>query len=91
MDELPDVLTAGTPAWRRGFQYLRNCGYGFYRGSVAERRWIVDELARDKPVAILGHYGNQALKVLPIARRAGVPVVAHFNGFDLSQLARNPR
>lgn len=43
------------------------------------------------PDVALAHFGQTAVRVLPLTRRLGVPLVAHFHGFDLSSSLRNNR
>lgn len=59
-------------------------------GPTAREHAAMRALARtDRPDAILVHFGHVALRVLPVARELGVPIVAHFHGLDLSQSLRN--
>lgn len=48
------------------------------------------ELARtDQPTVLLCHFGHVALRMLPVSRETGIPLVAHFHGLDLSSMLRN--
>jgi len=51
----------------------------------AIERWFSDI----KPKVILCHTGQVALKMLPIAQRFAVPLIAHFHGADLSSSLQN--
>lgn len=72
----------------RWSHYLRNWTRDFYMGTAAEADWFVKRMEVEKPDVILAHYGPTALKMLPLAARLGIPVVAHFNGQDLSGAVR---
>ena len=54
--------------------------------SQALARELREELRRQRPVAILCHFGFMALRILPAAEDVGIPIVAHFHGLDLSSL-----
>jgi colanic acid/amylovoran biosynthesis glycosyltransferase len=70
---------------------LRNLPRANFFGSVgAEARELDALLQHRRPDVILCHYGHFALRVLPLAQRAGVPVVAHFHGVDISACLSNP-
>lgn len=58
----------------------------FLRGSAKEERQLHDLLVKQRPDVILCHFGYVALRVLPVARKLGIPVVAHFHGLDLSAM-----
>ena len=76
-------------AWR--WLRVRNAVRGNYWGTVGDERAQLVRLMREqRPRVVLGHFGFTALRVLPAARRAGVPVVAHFNGVDASSFLLNP-
>lgn len=69
---------------------LRNLGHGNFYGALgAEAGALRGALRESQPAVILCHFGQIALRVLPVARRSGVPVVAHFHGSDLSVTLRN--
>lgn len=48
-------------------------------------RWLIDQIERDPPAVVLGHFGPIALDLLPLFERFKIPIVPHFNGNDLSQ------
>ena len=68
----------------RYLMFLSNFRHGFFPGSRAEVRWWLTKFRREKPDVLLAQYGLTATRMLPLARKYGVPVVAHFHGFDLS-------
>ncbi len=49
---------------------------------------LAPALARVRPALVHAHFGPDAVRALPAARRAGVPLVASFYGFDVT---RSPR
>lgn len=74
----------------RWWYRLRNLREWNFFGSVgAERRFLYDLARRTRPQVILAHFGHFALRVAPVARRLGIPLVAHFHGMDLSSMLRN--
>lgn len=84
----PPDLDQGPGRWAQ--RLARLPGGNFYGTRGAERRHLARLLDQDRPVAILAHFGHAALRVLPVARATGIPVVAHFHGLDLSSSLRNP-
>jgi glycosyltransferase involved in cell wall biosynthesis len=50
---------------------------------------MVDVLRRENASAILCHFGQNALRVLPAAEAAGIPLVVHFHGLDISSSLNN--
>jgi colanic acid/amylovoran biosynthesis glycosyltransferase len=44
---------------------------------------------QEPPDVLLCHFGHIAVRFLPLARRLGIPLVAHFHGMDLSSSLRN--
>lgn len=53
----------------------------------ADRAWR-EYLAHERPDVVLAQYGPNALRCLAGCREAGVPLVAHFHGYDASGLLR---
>lgn len=56
-----------------------------------DREVVRGDLAQIAPTVALAHFGQAAVRVLPLTRRLGVPLVAHFHGLDLSSSLRNNR
>lgn len=56
-----------------------------------ERRVLTRALQASRPDVVLCHFGPVALRLLPIAEQAGIPVVVHFHGNDISSSLRNNR
>jgi colanic acid/amylovoran biosynthesis glycosyltransferase len=88
------VLPAGftRSRWQRRFAIARNVlrGRSNAFGAIGpERRQLDTACAEDRPDVILCHFGHAALRVLPVARAAGVPLVPHFHGLDLSSSLRD--
>ena len=64
---------------------LRNLPGGNFYGSVGSERAVLTKLVGAScPAVIFCHYGQFALRVLPVAKRLQIPLVAHFNGLDVS-------
>lgn len=62
----------------------RNLSRGGFRGSVEETNRWVHLLKEHKPAVVLCHFGPIAVRMAPLFSSYGVPIVAHFNGYDLS-------
>jgi len=94
LDDVPvDVLPFeprpddGRGRWQRR---LRNVAHGNYYGALgAEFRALELLLRKTRPQMALCHFGYSALRLLPLARKHGLPVVAHFHGLDVSSGLRN--
>ena len=77
----------GTGRW---VYRLRNLPHWNFFASVgSERRYLCELARRTRPQAILAHFGHFALRVEPIARQFGIPLVTHFHGMDISSMLRN--
>ncbi len=77
----------GRGRWLFRLRNLRS--RNFYGTVAAERRLLQDWVRSDRPDVILCHFGHVALRILPVAVRAGTPIVAHFHGLDVSSSLRN--
>ena len=68
-------------ALQRWQHRLRNLpGRNFY-ASVGDERRALERLIREqRPAVILAHFGHVAMRVLPVARSHGVPLVAYLHG-----------
>jgi glycosyltransferase involved in cell wall biosynthesis len=56
-----------------------------------DTRALVDYLRQHEIDAVLAEYGPTAVSVSEACRRAAVPLVAHFHGWDAYQMPRDPR
>ncbi len=77
----------GTAKWLNRLQCLpqRN-----FLGSVGdERKAIRTYLKSIQPTVILAQFGFMGLRILPVAKEMGVPVVVHFHGLDISSSLNN--
>lgn len=75
---------------KRWAHRLRNMHrWNFYATPRNEARYLVSLVQQDRPSVILCHYGHIALRMLPVARRMGIPLVAHFHGLDVSSGLQN--
>jgi len=57
-------------------------------GSLGLGRWIARELRAADVRLVHAHFGTSATQVLPIARRAGLPLVVTFHGYDVTRTPR---
>jgi colanic acid/amylovoran biosynthesis glycosyltransferase len=64
-------------------------GRNFYATVGREFRALSRAVRESRPDVILCHYGHVALRLLPVAGRFGLPLVAHFHGVDISAGLRN--
>lgn len=71
-------------AWCR----IANRRLGGFRGAPAEAEAWRRLYEVDRPRVALCHYGTTAVRMAPLFNSLGLPVVAHFNGFDLSSALR---
>lgn len=62
-----------------------------FPASGGETRWWLAQLESRRPRVVLAHFGNHAMDVFPLFKAKQIPLVAHFNGFDLSRLMTNER
>lgn len=83
----PVDLDVGADRWVNRLRRLS--GRNFYGTAHDERDELRTLLHRDRPHVALCHFGHTALRLLPVADEIGVPVVAHFHGFDLSSSLQN--
>lgn len=83
----PADLDAGPTRWPNRLRRL--LGWNFYETRGAERQALLDLARQRPPAAILAHFGHAGLRVLPVARALGVPVITHFHGLDLSSSLNN--
>ena len=77
----------GISRWIFRLRSLPSANFYGARGQElkAIERWFSDI----RPKVILCHTGHVALKILPIAQRFDVPLIAHFHGADLSSSLQN--
>jgi glycosyltransferase involved in cell wall biosynthesis len=69
---------------------LRNApSRNFYASTGGERRALERLIAERRPGVILAHFGHMAMRVLNVARRHGVPVVAYLHGLVFQSYERN--
>ncbi|MEN0110396.1 MAG: glycosyltransferase [Planctomycetota bacterium] len=73
-------------AWWR----VRNRRFGGFAGAPSEAREWLALANEDQPRVALCQYGVTAVRLSPILDGFGVPIVAHFHGFDLSSALRRP-
>jgi colanic acid/amylovoran biosynthesis glycosyltransferase len=64
-------------------------GGNFYGSNGPELHYLSNLFREQRPGAILCHFGHIALRILPVAKRMRVPLIAHFHGVDASASLRN--
>jgi colanic acid/amylovoran biosynthesis glycosyltransferase len=57
---------------------------GRYRSPLHASWWMAEAIARARPSVVHAHFGWTAAEVLPVVKRAGLPLVAGFHGYDLT-------
>lgn len=89
-------LTGGRPlrgslvmrAWKRLVRRFGAGGFVEWSRDARERWRVV--LREQKPDVVLAQFGPNAIRAAAGCREAGVPLVVHFHGYDLSSLIRDP-
>ena len=91
VDQLPfEPAPENSTMVKRWLYRFRNLlSLNFYGTTGKEKAYIYQLLSDVKPQAILCHFGQTALRILPIAKELGVPLVAHFHGMDISSSLAN--
>jgi colanic acid/amylovoran biosynthesis glycosyltransferase len=59
--------------------------------AASDTRSLVRYLRAHAVDVVLAEYGPTAVSVLPACERAGIPLVAHFHGYDAYRLPRDPQ
>ena len=80
------------PGWfrlRRLLNRIASPRRNFVWNRSMEKFWG-DYLDSRRPQVILAEFAPNALSALPACRARGIPVVAHFHGYDASSLLRKP-
>ena len=57
-------------------------------GSLGMRRRLAEGLRSSGARLVHAHFGTSAVQALPVARRAGLPLVATFHGYDVTSTPR---
>lgn len=68
----------GRNRWRHRFRNLP--GRNFYAATGRDRREIAEVLEREGPDAVLCYCGDVAMRLLPVATRQAIPVIAYLHG-----------
>jgi colanic acid/amylovoran biosynthesis glycosyltransferase len=83
--DVPVHLLSGDPGpydgAARWWYRLRNLPIqNFYAAVGAEQRQLAELLRRCQPAVVLCNFGDIAMRLLPVAEREGVPLIAYFHG-----------
>ncbi|WP_152362172.1 glycosyltransferase [Microlunatus speluncae] len=89
MQELPDPLVPADFAPFTGASRLRKLR-GELLGTVGWERQYVNFLMEAEAQVLHAHFGPSAIRALPVAKRAGLPMVATFHGYDVTRVPRLP-
>ena len=69
---------------------LRNVPSGNFYGTTGQEKSVICQKLKElKPNVILCHFGQTALRILPVAKELSISLVAHFHGHDISSSLRN--
>ncbi|QQX76797.1 MULTISPECIES: glycosyltransferase family 4 protein [Aequorivita] len=82
--QLEGTSHLSTPWERRFLNFTRRLlkkQQSFVRDTV-----IINSLNKNKIDVVLAEYGTHADYILPLIKKAGVPMVVHFHGFDASRM-----
>ena len=94
LEQLPETATLFNNTWiaqaQRAAWSLRNFAHGGFRGPPAEARLWAELVRRDRPRIALCQYGYTAVRMAPLLASLGVPMVAHFHGYDITAALRGP-
>ena len=71
------------PSWERNLIKLKRKFFKMPSGYVQETI-ILNSLKKNKIDVVLAEYGTHAHHILPLVKKAGVPMVVHFHGYDAS-------
>ncbi len=81
----------GTGSARLRRRMARFAGGDEHTALGAERDRLAHRIREIAPDVIYAHMGFVGLRLLPIAKSLGLPIVTHFHGVDIHQAWRNPR
>jgi len=85
-----DVFVVPTGSRDRRFvnRMLRKLGLSFIRRDARFERSLYEYAGPKQPDLVHAHFGPCGIRVYPISRRLGVPLLITFHGFDASHLLR---
>ena len=70
---------------------IANSRRGFFIGHPNTAKAVVDYIDRHHPKCVLFHYGITLTRYAPLYYNSGIPMLVHFNGFDMSSQIRVPQ
>ncbi len=87
MQQLPEPLVPADFAPFTGASSLQKLR-GELLGTVGWERQFVNFLMEAEAKVLHAHFGPSAIRALPVAKRAGLPMVATFHGYDVTRVPR---
>ena len=87
MQQLPEPLVPADFAPFTGASSLQKLR-GELLGTVGWERQYVNFLMEAEAQVLHAHFGPSAIRALPVAKRAGLPMVASFHGYDVTRVPR---
>jgi glycosyltransferase involved in cell wall biosynthesis len=87
LQQLPEPLVPADFAPFTGASRLQKLR-GEVLGTVGWERQYVNFLMEAEAQVLHAHFGPSAIRALPVAKRAGLPMVATFHGYDVTRVPR---
>lgn len=87
LQQLPDPLVPADFAPFTGASRAAKLR-GEFLGTVGWERQFVNFLMESEAQVLHAHFGPSAIRALPVAKRAGLPMVASFHGYDVTRVPR---
>lgn len=87
LQQLPEPLVEADYAPFTGASTLQKLR-GEVLGTVGWERRFVNFLMEAEAQVLHAHFGPSAIRALPVAKRAGLPMVATFHGYDVTRVPR---
>lgn len=89
LQDLPDPLLPADFAPFTGASRIQKLR-GEVLGTVGWERRYVNYLMENEVRLLHAHFGPSAIRALPVAKRAGLPMIASFHGYDVTRVPRLP-
>lgn len=88
---VPEQFSKPLRGWKRTIDSITTPRTGGRRFGPAFNHWLQTYLQQRNVEAVLGQFGYVAMDAEVACRPIGIPVFAHFHGFDLSSLLHKKR